>query len=130
MFNLTISSLKFNKITQRNSSINFVFGLSFCVFLITLVVLIEEHQWLEYCVNYMYKNNKINFIFVVSCIMIQTTKMTKKKQLCRIIHCSLSALHVSSDIFAHDQEQLNCMHRESNTNTIIIRISFFSFLKL
>jgi hypothetical protein len=29
-------------------------------------------------------------------------------QLCRIIYCSLTALHVSSDIFAHRQEHLNC----------------------
>ena len=29
-------------------------------------------------------------------------------QLCRIIYCSLTALHVSSDIFAHHQEHLNC----------------------
>ena len=28
-------------------------------------------------------------------------------QLCRIIYCSLTALHVSSDIFAHLQEHLN-----------------------
>jgi len=35
------------------------------------------------------------------------TKMTDKMQLCRIIYCSLTALHVSSDIFAHHQEHLN-----------------------
>jgi hypothetical protein len=29
-------------------------------------------------------------------------------QLCMIIYCSLTALHVSSDIFAHHQEHLNC----------------------
>jgi hypothetical protein len=29
-------------------------------------------------------------------------------QLCRIIYCSLAALHVSSDIFAHHQKHLNC----------------------
>jgi hypothetical protein len=34
--------------------------------------------------------------------------MTNKIQLCRIIYCSLTALHVSSDIFAHHQEHLNC----------------------
>ena len=38
------------------------------------------------------------------------TKMTKNMQLCRIIYCSLTALHVSSDIFAHHQEHLNCIH--------------------
>ena len=30
-------------------------------------------------------------------------------QLCRIIYYSLAALHVSSDIFAHHQEHLNCI---------------------
>jgi hypothetical protein len=32
--------------------------------------------------------------------------MTNKMQLCRIIHYSLAALHVSGDIFAHHQEHL------------------------
>jgi hypothetical protein len=31
-------------------------------------------------------------------------------QLYRIIYCSLTALHVSSDIFAHHQEHLNCIY--------------------
>jgi len=35
--------------------------------------------------------------------------MTNKTQLCRIIYYSLAALHVSSDIFAHHQEHLNCI---------------------
>jgi hypothetical protein len=30
-------------------------------------------------------------------------------QLCRITYYSLAALHVSSDIFAHHQEHLNCV---------------------
>jgi len=33
-----------------------------------------------------------------------------KMQLCRIIYCSLTALHVSSDIFSHNQEHLNCIY--------------------
>jgi hypothetical protein len=37
------------------------------------------------------------------------TKMTNKMQLCRTIYCSLTALHVSSDIFAHHQEHRNCI---------------------
>jgi hypothetical protein len=49
-------------------------------------------------------------IFKVPCIMIQFMKMTNKMQLCRIIYCSLTALHVSSDIFTHHQEHLNCMY--------------------
>jgi hypothetical protein len=35
------------------------------------------------------------------------TKMTDMMQLCGIIYCSLTALHVSSDIFAHYQEHLD-----------------------
>jgi len=35
-------------------------------------------------------------------------KMTNKMQLCRIIYCSLTALRISSDIIAHNQEHLNC----------------------
>jgi len=35
-------------------------------------------------------------------------KLTNKMQLCRIIYFSLPALHVSSDVFAHHQEHLNC----------------------
>jgi len=31
-------------------------------------------------------------------------------QLCRLIYCSLTALHVSSDIFPHHQEHLNCIY--------------------
>jgi hypothetical protein len=36
--------------------------------------------------------------------------MTNKMQLCRIIYCSLTALHVSGDIFAHHQEHYNCIY--------------------
>jgi len=36
--------------------------------------------------------------------------MANKMQLCRIIYCSLTALHVSSDIFAHHQEHLKCIY--------------------
>jgi len=36
------------------------------------------------------------------------TKMTNKVQLCRTVYCSLTVLHVSSDIFAHHQDHLNC----------------------
>jgi len=31
-------------------------------------------------------------------------------QQCTIIYCSLTALHVLSDIFAHHQEHLNCFY--------------------
>ena len=33
-------------------------------------------------------------------------KVTNKMQLCRLIYYSLSALHVSGDVFAHHQEHL------------------------
>jgi len=35
--------------------------------------------------------------------------MTNTMQLCRIMYYSLAVLHVSSDIFAHHQEHLNCI---------------------
>jgi len=41
--------------------------------------------------------------------------MTNKMQQCRIIYCSLVALHVSSDIFAHHQEHLNCIYSRPAT---------------
>ena len=37
-------------------------------------------------------------------------KMTNKMQLCGTIYCTLTALHVSRDIFAHHQEHLNCTY--------------------
>jgi len=36
--------------------------------------------------------------------------MINKMQLCRIIYCSSTALHVLSDIFAHHHEHLNCIY--------------------
>jgi len=47
---------------------------------------------------------------MVPCIKIYYTKMTNKMQRCRIIYYSLAALHVSSDIFSHHQEHLNCIY--------------------
>jgi len=38
------------------------------------------------------------------------TKMTNKMQLYRIMYCSLTALHVSNNIFAHHQEHLNFIY--------------------
>jgi len=35
--------------------------------------------------------------------------MTNKMQLCRIVYFSLTALHVSSNVFTHHQEHLNCI---------------------
>jgi hypothetical protein len=38
------------------------------------------------------------------------TKITKKMQLFRLIYCSLTALHFSSNTFAHHQEHFNCIY--------------------
>jgi len=50
------------------------------------------------------------------------TKMTNKMQLCKIIYYSLAALHVSSDIFAHHQEHLNCTTASGITNVCLCRL--------
>jgi hypothetical protein len=39
-------------------------------------------------------------------------------QLCRIIYYFLAALHVSSDIFAHHQEHLNCITASGITHYV------------
>jgi len=31
-------------------------------------------------------------------------------QLCMLIYCSLTAVHILNDIFAHHQEHLNCIY--------------------
>jgi len=59
----------------------------------------------------------LHLIFMVPCIMITFFKMTNKMQMCWIIYCSLTALHVSSDVFAHHQEHLNCI-----TASVIIHV--------
>jgi len=56
------------------------------------------------------KSSISNLLFMVPCIIIQFTKMTNKMQLCRITYYSLTALHISSDIFVHHQEHLNCIY--------------------
>ena len=50
------------------------------------------------------------------------TKINKKMQLCGIIYYSLAALHVSSDIFAHYQEHLNCITASGITNVCRCRL--------
>jgi hypothetical protein len=60
----------------------------------------------------------INLIFMFPCMMTQYTKMTNKVQLCRTIYYSLVALHVSSDIFAHHQEHLNCVTSSGITHYV------------
>jgi hypothetical protein len=39
-------------------------------------------------------------------------------QQCRIIYCSLAALHVSSGIFAHHQGHLNCIYSRPATTHV------------
>jgi hypothetical protein len=43
-------------------------------------------------------------------------------QLCRIIHCSLAALHVSSDIFAQHWVHLNCITASGITHVSCCRL--------
>jgi hypothetical protein len=43
-------------------------------------------------------------------------------QLCRIIYYFLAALHVSSDIFAHHQEHLNCIPASGITHVCRCRL--------
>jgi len=57
------------------------------------------------------------YVYVISKLMNHQTdfhwgflmKVTNKMQLCRLIYFSLSALHVSGDVFAHHQEHLTIL---------------------
>jgi len=44
-------------------------------------------------------------------------------QLCRIIYYYLAALYVSSDIFAHHQEHLNCITASGITHVCSCRLA-------
>jgi hypothetical protein len=76
-------------------------------------VLLSTHNtrhlsWLMYralCISYYFYQQMHNILTVI-----YFTKMTNNMHLCRIIYYSLAALHVSSDIFAHHQEHLNCIY--------------------
>ena len=50
-------------------------------------------------------------------------KMINKMQLCRIIYYSFAALHVSRDIFAHNQEHLNCITASGITVLMLLMMS-------
>ena len=52
--------------------------------------------------------------------MTQYTKMTNKMQLYRIIYDSLAALHVSSDIFAHQHKGVLDIHGSVHRNINLI----------
>ena len=43
-------------------------------------------------------------------------------QVCRIVYDSVPALHVSSDIFAHHQEHLNCITASGITHVCRCRL--------
>jgi hypothetical protein len=57
-------------------------------------------------------------------------KMTNEMQQCRTIYCSLAALHVSSDIFAHHQEHLNCIYSFWNHTCESLPAGFMGELEL
>jgi hypothetical protein len=50
------------------------------------------------------------------------TKTTNKMQLCRLICYSLSALHVSGDVFAHHQEHLTVFTASGNIHQCRCRL--------
>jgi hypothetical protein len=62
------------------------------------------------------------------CIVTQYTKMTNKKQMCKIIYYSLAALHVSSDIFPHHQEHLNCIKTAGITHVCRCQLVSWQFM--
>jgi len=76
---------------------------SFLKLFLTSRSFIHPSDWgTSNCVNWVTSNKQtLPIIF---------TKMANKMQLCRIIYYSLAALHVSSYIFAHHQEHLNCIY--------------------
>jgi hypothetical protein len=49
-------------------------------------------------------------------------KITNKMQLCRLIYYSLSALHVSGDVFAHHQEHLTVFTASGNIHHFRCRL--------
>jgi hypothetical protein len=58
-------------------------------------------------INYVAAYSTIFFVRKINCED-NFYNITNKMQLRRIIYRSLAAVHVSSDIFAHHQEHLNC----------------------
>jgi hypothetical protein len=56
--------------------------------------------------------------------------MTNKMQRCRIIYYSLAALHVSSDIFVHHQEHLNCIYSVWYYTRVLLPVGFKGELKI
>jgi hypothetical protein len=50
------------------------------------------------------------------------TKTTKKLQLCRLIYYSLSAVHVSGDVFTHHQEHFTVFAASGNIHNCRFRL--------
>jgi len=71
--------------------------------------IVQQNKWRVFQVPAVAQLRSPFLIFMFPCIVISYTKMTNKMQQFRIIYYSLAALHVSSDIFAHHQEHLNCI---------------------
>jgi len=61
---------------------------------------------------------RYEILIQVSIIM----KVTNKMQLCRLIYYSLSALHVSGDIYAHHQEYLGVFTASGNVHQCRCRL--------
>ena len=51
-------------------------------------------------------------------------------QQCRIIYCSLAALQVSSDTYAHHQEHLNCIYSLWDYTRELLPAGFIGELEL
>jgi hypothetical protein len=65
----------------------------------------------KYLIQILVSGATVSSIYTVSSSTLNLIyKLTNKMQLCRIIYCSSTALHVSRDIFAHHQELLNCIY--------------------
>jgi hypothetical protein len=76
----------------------------------TRFTMIWTQTFEKHCIEVIMLREYMNLIFMDPCISKQYPKMAKKMQRCRIIYCYLAALHVSSNIFTHHQEHLNCIY--------------------
>jgi len=80
--------------------------------------------WYKYFVSFIRALNKIHSTWY-SCFRASWYNIRKwptRWQQCRIIYYSLAALHVSSGIFAHNQEHLNCIAASGITHVCRCRL--------
>jgi len=75
-------------------------------------LLIQETVW--YCVTLILVNHHHVNLTSGKHYSLIITKTTNKMQQCRLIYYSLSALHVSDDVFAHRQEHLTVFTASGN----------------